>query len=137
MAIETFKKTAVKNYVSGFKTSEFWLSLAVIVLPIGIPLLQESVGKLPTGGWQGALGACVLAGVYALSRSLVKIKAQEASGSTESLLNSLQDVLPSIIEATISGLNNKANVGVGTNLSATSPVVTSTNENPVIQPLND
>lgn len=68
----------------GFKTSEFWLSLAAVALPVA----SDQADKLH--GTAGIVAGAVVAAAYAVSRGMVKSKGIEAaaqSAASESALN--------------------------------------------------
>lgn len=68
-----------------WRSSEFWMSAAVIVLPVILPLIDEYVGKLPKESPYALIGACIVAGGYAISRGLVKASRNIASGQASAL----------------------------------------------------
>jgi hypothetical protein len=71
---------------SGWKTSEFWLSLAGL---IGVPtilahtdtIVQTGATTLQAHGAVGAMAASVIVGAYSLGRSWVKAKVGQAAAS--------------------------------------------------------
>ena len=52
---------------SGYKTTEFWVALAVVLFPLAQQVLTGAMD------WQVALGSAVTAVAYAVSRAKVKI----------------------------------------------------------------
>jgi membrane protein implicated in regulation of membrane protease activity len=62
---------------SGIKTSEFWLGLAALLLPILGQVLEMPIVK------ENAIAAALLAGLYALGRAFVKGKAEAGKALVE------------------------------------------------------
>lgn len=70
---------------SGWRTSEFWLAVAALALPI-LDSMADGIGRaaVPPGdaddvaGWGRAVGAAVIAGAYAIGRAWVKARTVQA-----------------------------------------------------------
>lgn len=67
----------------GWQSSEFWLSIAVVALPILLPLLDSYAGRLPQGSWQAVIAGAIVAAGYSVSRGIVK-KSRNDSSAVES-----------------------------------------------------
>lgn len=84
----------------GFKTSEFWLSVLALLLPIVGPIVDKVTGAGATPGaplWLAVVGA-IVAAAYTWARAHVKGKAAMAAADAHStgVLADLGDVVKSI-----------------------------------------
>lgn len=69
MSESTVMKRAAKP---GWRTSEFWITLAGIVIPIVPAIVDEYTAT-------GSIAAAVVAGAYIIARALVKRKEMEVA----------------------------------------------------------
>lgn len=66
------RRKATDVHTPGVRTSEFWVSVGAMLLPLLLPLLQQVGDKAPAGSWVALVVPAVVAFGYNISRGLAK-----------------------------------------------------------------